>query len=160
MCYAKVTNLWNSLSVFSVVLTIFRTSVSINSVSFVSLWIGNWYVSTSFANAAVGCIPFSNVWNYVNPKIWQSRWTEIHLGWFVIARKVDAMSLDSHKMLDFDREGNICCPVHFISFSYPQQFVWRIASEVIWVEGSRHMGMIDASKETELCSIPKQFSQH
>lgn len=50
MYYVKVINLLSSLSVFlSVVLTIFGTFVSINSV--------------------VGCLPFSKAWNYVNPEI-------------------------------------------------------------------------------------------
>jgi hypothetical protein len=54
---------------FSVVLTIFGAFVGINSISFVSLCIGNWSVSISFANAIVGCVPFSKVWNYVNPQV-------------------------------------------------------------------------------------------
>lgn len=71
------------------------------------------------------------------PRFWQSMWTKINLGWFVIARKVDAMSLDSHKLLDVDSEGYICCPVHvIISYTPPPQFVTWIASEITGGRGA------------------------
>lgn len=68
------------------------------------------------------------------------------------------MSLDSHKLLDVDSEGYICCPVHvIISYTPPPPICYMNSIRNYWGEGSNHVNMMVSARRLN-CVVYQSIS--